>query len=293
MLALTLTMLVFLPAQEEPTDPSRIVAQAGGEDILEAHVRLAALLAGHSSLTPRLRQELLRRLVENRLVARHLHAAGYQVGRAELAQAYRDERARLLAGGIDLRAELKKLGLDESDVRRELETGKLWTQYKVRNITDKLIRQRFLEHRARYDGTRLRASQIFLKIPPGDDAAWSKARDTLTDIRALVLAGTLRFEKAAQKYSQAPSAASGGDVGFFPYSGVMPRELTVVAFRLKPGEISEPIRSRFGAHLILVTDRDDGDLSVEDARPVLLRDLEREAWNQIVSTERAAAGPDQ
>jgi peptidyl-prolyl cis-trans isomerase C len=72
-------------------------------------------------------------------------------------------------------------------------------------------------------------------------------------IKEEVLAG-MSFEDAAETYSQCPSGKNGGDLGFFQKGQMVP-EFEKVAFTLPIGEVSEPVQTQFGWHLILVTDK--------------------------------------
>ena len=63
------------------------------------------------------------------------------------------------------------------------------------------------------------------------------------------------FEDVAAEHSKCPSGANGGDLGFFS-RGQMVKEFENAAFDLKVGEISDPIRTNFGWHLIMVTDKE-------------------------------------
>jgi peptidyl-prolyl cis-trans isomerase C len=63
------------------------------------------------------------------------------------------------------------------------------------------------------------------------------------------------FVAAAKKYSTCPSKMSGGDIGFFPRKDVVVEPFARAAFALEPFQISEPVKTEFGYHLILVTER--------------------------------------
>lgn len=64
----------------------------------------------------------------------------------------------------------------------------------------------------------------------------------------------LSFEEAASKYSSCPSKAQGGDLGQFTRGSMVP-EFEEVAFKLNIGEVSEPVKTQFGYHLIKVEEK--------------------------------------
>jgi peptidyl-prolyl cis-trans isomerase D len=100
------------------------------------------------------------------------------------------------------------------------------------------------------------------------DEAKQKALDRIENIRQQALAGT-DFAELAKKYSEDPSVKdNGGDLGWFireldqkRFSGhqVMVKEFEDAAFQLKPGQISEPVLTQYGFHLLKVTDYKDAE----------------------------------
>lgn len=89
----------------------------------------------------------------------------------------------------------------------------------------------------------IRASHILVK----------KRKDALA-IRKDILDGKISFEDAAKQYSLCPTGPRGGDLGYFNRKR-MDQQFTDRAFDLKIGEISEPVGTKFGWHLIKVVDK--------------------------------------
>lgn len=99
-----------------------------------------------------------------------------------------------------------------------------------------------------------RARHILIKLDEqADEAAVAAARTQAEDLVKRLRAGE-DFAKLAKEHSADPgSAAQGGDLGLFG-KGMMVPEFEAAAFALNKGEISEPVRSPFGFHIIQVTE---------------------------------------
>ena len=93
------------------------------------------------------------------------------------------------------------------------------------------------------DVTEVRASHILVKTRP-----------EAVKIRKEIVNGDISFEDATEKYSLCPSSVNGGDLGYFK-RGQMVQPFSDVAFDLKVGQISDPVGTKFGWHLIKVVDK--------------------------------------
>ena len=134
-----------------------------------------------------------------------------------------------------------------------------------------------------FNGTQMRASHILITCPPFSptelqQAAVKKLEGLATDIKA----GKITFEDAAKKESSCPSKEKGGDLDFFTYDRMVPSFATA-AFAAKKGELTGIVRSKFGFHLIKVTDRKDGkDQPAPEAQELAKQVLQNRVENRII-----------
>jgi parvulin-like peptidyl-prolyl isomerase len=294
---LAILAAVALPATAAPADStsaryrdkSAVLVTVNGTPITENQLALYRLLHRlPDDPSPDARRKVLNQLVDNELMRQLL-----QDRRAE------PDPKRLAAGVETLKADLRrrdnssknsKLDITDAALRRELFVPLAWEYHLGRVLTQNTLQEEFERHRAEYDGTEVRASQIFIKVAPEDSP--SKVKDAaakLAALRAEITSGKISFAEAARKNSEAPSAEKGGDVGYFPFRGPMPAEVCRVVFALKKGEVSQPFRTPFGVHLYTVTEIRPGSLSLEDARSQVIRRVAGELWDQLVSQARKTA----
>jgi peptidyl-prolyl cis-trans isomerase C len=90
--------------------------------------------------------------------------------------------------------------------------------------------------------TEVRASHILVKTE-------NEANELLNKINS-----GESFEDIAKDVSLCPSGAAGGDLGYFG-KGMMVKEFEDAAFALEKGQVSKPIQTQFGWHLIKLTDK--------------------------------------
>jgi peptidyl-prolyl cis-trans isomerase SurA len=130
----------------------------------------------------------------------------------------------------------------------------------------KLINQRSLAAEQQADASVVQQThgrEILLKVTPA--MSEDEARKRLAEFKAKVEAKQANFEDLARQFSQDSYAAKGGDMGWL-YPGDTVPEIENVLNALKPGEISDVIKSPFGLHIVQLIERKSEDTSKEKAR---------------------------
>lgn len=79
-----------------------------------------------------------------------------------------------------------------------------------------------------------------------------KTRPEAVKIKKEIESGQISFEDAAREYSLCPSGQNGGDLGYFNRKQMV-QQFSDTAFDLKVGQISDPVGTKFGWHIIKTT----------------------------------------
>lgn len=111
--------------------------------------------------------------------------------------------------------------------------------------------------------TQTRARHILLRVTP--QMTETAAREKLADMKKRIASGQADFAALARENSEDGSAKEGGDLGWTNPGTFVP-EFEQVMNRLTPGQTSDPLTSRFGVHLIQVTERRETQLSTREQR---------------------------
>jgi peptidyl-prolyl cis-trans isomerase SurA len=125
-----------------------------------------------------------------------------------------------------------------------------------------------------------RARHILLRTGPQLTEAAAIAR--LTDYKRRILGGSADFQALAREFSQDGSAAQGGDLGWVQPGSFVP-EFEQAMNRLNEGEISNPVVSRFGVHLIQLAERRRVDLSQRELREAVRAQLQESKYEEAYS----------
>lgn len=120
--------------------------------------------------------------------------------------------------------------------------------YLAKPENQKALETAYTESFSRYNKPEeVKARHILIQ---GEDA---KALDRIKAIKAKI--NTKNFADIAKKETEDPTGkTNGGDLGWFAAGRMVP-EFEAVAFKMKKGEISEPVKTQFGYHIIMVEDK--------------------------------------
>ena len=157
----------------------------------------------------------------------------------------------------------------KSYIKREMSIQKLIEEKIVPKISvSKKETKDYYENHPKFfkQPAKVKASHILIKVDPkADESKKAEARKKLEGVQKRLKKGE-DFKALAKEFSDCPSRAKGGDLGYFS-RGKMVRPFEDAAFGLEPGKISDIVETRFGYHLIKVTDKKpEATTSYDDAK---------------------------
>ena len=156
---------------------------------------------------------------------------------------------------------MKKVHLDEATLKVQIKKGIAIQQFIDEHFSKK-VQVTGREIKAYYDNNlnsfkkpeQVRASHILIKVDPSaSESEKAAAKEKIYKIQQKLKEGE-EFGKLARKFSEGPSKAKDGDLGYFN-RGQMVKPFSEAAFNLAPGNVSDIIETRFGYHLITVIDK--------------------------------------
>jgi parvulin-like peptidyl-prolyl isomerase len=160
---------------------------------------------------------------------------------------------------------LETQGSNISELKGEVRRTLALSKYLDEMVDDDEKRSYFEANKSAFNGEKVKTSHVLIDTTKlKTDAELEKARQKIEEVKKEIDNGA-DFAEMAKKYSTCPSAENGGDIGFFQRKGSIVEEFAKVAFSMEVGEISEPVKTQFGYHIIKVTDKEEGkDVSYED-----------------------------
>ena len=270
---------------------NRIVAVVNDEAITAADVEehLNTLLdqqqAAPANADPeQMRQAILRRLIEQRLILQEARRSGIVVNMDEIAKRLDELRSQFDSD------EGFQQSLEAAHLSRERLKEQLRDQLMVQRVIDTDVRSTILvspQDVARElgahpelarSGDRVRASHILIRV--NESRPEAKAQALSEDIHRQ-LTGGADFAALAKRYSEDPHRDEGGAMGWVAQGELMP-ELDSALFGLQVGELSVPIRTRLGFHLLKIEERRTASsLSLMEANHAVYQQLYQKKFQEV------------
>ncbi len=186
-------------------------------------------------------------------------------------------------------ADAKKMGvLKSTEYKQELEkilervkvqlASKVWEkrQFEKVKVSEKEVKNYFNTHPEEFsEKSKVRASHILLKTE-------KEAKDITKKLSSLKGAAlNAKFIELAKAKSTGPSGPKGGDLGFFGQGQMVPAFNDAV-FSMKKGDLTKtPVKTQFGYHVILVTDKQDAkNLPFKEVKGFIEQKLKVEAFKE-------------
>lgn len=281
------------PAAQRKAE-SAVAAQVDGQPILVSEIeRYLARAVRQRPLDEATRATLfaqtLDRLIDQQLVLRFLRQRNLAPSDQDLEAAV--DRVRLQAKQKELTLEefLEASNITLPEAQREIMWQLAWQRYLARYRSDENLQKYFSSHARDFDGTQLRVAHILWKVKPDDRAGEREAMERAKTLREDIVAKRVTFEAAAAEHSQAPTGKDGGDIGLISRHDPMPEEFSTAAFALEAGQVSVPVRTKVGVHLIRCLEIQPGKKTWVDVRPELETAVAKYLFQWTADQERDRA----
>jgi len=235
-----------------------------GKPLLD-EVRKTSSPAEREERLKKARREVLDHLIESKLLEEEMKKKKIEVPERDVDAAIQDilKTSNLTEDG--LKKALAREGMTFTVYRQKIrdELGKMrLVGREIKSkivIEDEEVRKRYQENQEKYsEPLEVKIQQIFFPLPqdaPQDQVA-AVRREGLTILERARRGDD--FTQLAKVYSRGPEAGEGGVLGYFKKQELV-RELEEAGFKLKPGEISDLVRSPAGFHILKVLDRKGGE----------------------------------
>jgi peptidyl-prolyl cis-trans isomerase SurA len=223
--------------------------------------RLALVVAANGGKIPdeereRLRLQVLRNLIDETLQIQEATAQKVEVSREEVQQTYDRVANNFRKSPKDFAVFLREKGSSEGSIKRQIEGEAAWRRVLSRKIepfiavSDEEVNVIIARLQANKGADEFHVGEIFLSATP---EAMADAEQNANRIIDQIRRGA-SFAAYARQFSEASTAAVGGDLGWVR-TGQLPDQLSSVVTQLSPGQISAPIAVPGGFSILLLIDK--------------------------------------
>ncbi|MFT5299989.1 MAG: peptidyl-prolyl cis-trans isomerase SurA [Mariniblastus sp.] len=286
------TPIMCPPAPQLSTTGKEIAATVAGVVITTGQVErdLARALEG-IEINPKQRKRLLQasldKLVDQQIVIEFFQRHKIAAGPVEVSLRIEELTNELATVEKTLENYLAQTHQALPELKLQMAWQISWSRYLDRKLTDEFLESHFQQNQRRFDGTRLRVAHLLLKYPErlGVDER-SRLVLEANEIWQEIETKSISFAAAVKNHSDAPTKDSGGEIGWIKIDGPMPSVFTKAAFALQVGDVSKPVTTKFGVHLIKCLECDKGKIGWQDTRDAVKQSAARAYFKAIVDRHR-------
>jgi len=229
----------------------------------------------------RYRERIVTQLIRDLLTDQAIRKAKIEVPKAEVEKRFADYLENNFHAEEDVREYYRRSGMTEErikdDLRKSIGLELLLEKRYATAVKDDQVRKYYDDNQKRFEAPEeVRASHILLRRERDapDDVVKERKKEALRILRE-ARKPNADFAQLAREHSQGPTAKKGGDLGWFSRKQMVP-EFSNAAFKLDAGEVSEPVRSSHGLHLIKVFEKKPERVrSFDEVREEIRQSLER------------------
>ena len=277
------------PAKQEDNS-KKVLATVNGENVSQEDVNQMLNRFGKQvpeEQMPAVTKQILDGLITQKLIMQFIRDSKIEVSPAEIEGELNKIREDIKTNpgleGKTLEQVLETHGSSIDTMKSDIIISLSLEKNLGKDIDDKKIKAYFDENKAAYDNTERRASHILVDTRQMKaDAELAQALEKIKKIKAEVDSGK-DFAEVAKQYSDCPSKDKGGDLNFFKRKGQMVEPFAAAAFALKVGQVSDPVKTPFGYHIIKVTEIKKGtDVKFDDVKQVIKQNLMEEKAQVLI-----------
>jgi parvulin-like peptidyl-prolyl isomerase len=275
------------PRQESAAEKSAAEKSAAEKSAAAEPVRDALLVTGEPLPAP-IVAAATEQWVERLLVLSFLQRQRLAVPVGQVESDLRHWDKALKQQGSSLDEYRGRWGISYESLLRHRHWELSWQAYVDRRLTPESLNVYFQNFHREFDGTRRQVAHLVKIVPAHDASAQSRdaVRRELQAIGQRIESGALSFAQATAAHSEGASAAIGGDLGWIHRDGPLTEALSQAAFRLSVGQVSPPIDSPHGVHLLTVLAEEPGELGFDQVQEQVYQAALRDLWRTILEQER-------
>lgn len=249
---------------EKKYQNEEVIATVNGKKITQADLanRLEAFRNTDAETLNTIKQEILDQLITDILLEEFIDKQGLVVAPEEIEREVNQIRSNITGNqkvsGQSLEKVLAAIGSNIGEFKRSIKHSLALGKYFNNKIDDKTLEKYFDGNKSLFNGESVKVCHIL--IDTRNMKIQEELSHTLEQIKSIKreIDKGAAFDEMAKKYSNCPSAQNGGNLGFIQRKGNLAKSFLDTAFSLRPGQISEPVQTEFGYHLIKVMEKKEG-----------------------------------